>query len=70
MSEGRGDKSTSRSRSLGVMEGKGFYSKHTKPKCRPPSKTAKGSFAGGSPSATEPIQCHCWRATRLTRLSL
>jgi hypothetical protein len=35
MSEGIGDKSTSRSRSLGVMEGKGFYSKHSKPRCRP-----------------------------------
>jgi hypothetical protein len=41
MSEGRGDKSTSRSRSLGVMEGKGFYSKHTKPKCRPRRRRQK-----------------------------
>jgi hypothetical protein len=41
MSEGRGDKSASRSRSLGVMEGKGFYSKHSKPRCRPSRRRQK-----------------------------
>ena len=70
MSEGRGDKSTSRSRSLGVMEGKGFYSKHSLSQGAVRVEDRKRPLAGGSPLAMEPIQCHCLRATRLTRLSL